>query len=888
MLAGMIDQIGSFKVLRELGRGGMGVVYLARDTRLDRQVAIKMLPSELATDPSRLERFEREARLLASLNHPNLAGIYGVEEQDGARYLVLEFVEGESLAERLDRGPLPPDEAVEYAAQIASGVEAAHDAGVIHRDLKPANVMITPDGRAKVLDFGLARIDEGSQSSSGADATPTMTTMHPQRSPTVVGAILGTAAYMSPEQARGRRVDKRTDIWSFGVLLYEMLVGSSPFYGETATDSIGAVLHKDLDLTKLPENLPLNVRRVLERCLVRDRDMRYRDIGDVRVELLRADWEQVGTPGATAQAGTLRMSTVLVLLIVVGALASAASWLGSRALIPEPERIVRKLEVYSADIDDDFNWRSVEVSPDGMKIAFVQDDAIMIRDLSTLGLRTLVEASGIDFLAWSPDGRSLAYSTRTGLFRISMSGGAPSRLSSDTVPFEMVWDENDRILFATEIGQGEPGIVAVSGRGGTPERVLDADPADVVDFHGVSTIPDTDILLYIRHRTDQRMPIEAWDGERSVVIADLDDLYNSTPVWSPTGHVLFMRGFGQTDLWAVPFSPEELKTTGEPFLVLTDATWPSVAADGTLVAVRGSIGSSGELVWVMPDGSVETIGDGGALVQGPLVAPDGSRVAFAAGTSLTEFDIWTRDLERGINTRISSLDGFVTPIAWSPDGREIAVLNVDPMRQTEAQQTVFLAADGSGQTRDPYPGLLVDIDSTWSRAVLVSDPRMGPITISAVDLADWSVIGEIVATEDRFVNASISPDGEHIAYVSNGSDGPQVYVTSFPAGDGRWQISSDGGAMPYWSADGSVMYYLNNDRDLMRVDVTREPDLRFGIPEPAFDSPPVLSEIPSIRPAPDGERFIAVGDRAEDTEETGYKVLLIENWYEEFRENSRR
>lgn len=264
----------------------MGVVYLGRDTRLDRAVAVKALPENLLHDADRLARFEREARTLASLNHPNVAGIYGVEEHEGAKYLILEFVEGETLADRIDRGPIPVDDAIDIAAQIALGVEAAHDAGVIHRDLKPGNVKITPDGKVKVLDFGLARSDE-SASSSGMSEIPTITSPA-QHSPTVPGVILGTAAYMSPEQARGRRLDKRTDIWSFGVVLYEMLTGASPFRGETVSDSIGAVLHKEIDVSLLPRDTPRAVRRVLNRCVERDKELRYRDIGDVRVDLLQA------------------------------------------------------------------------------------------------------------------------------------------------------------------------------------------------------------------------------------------------------------------------------------------------------------------------------------------------------------------------------------------------------------------------------------------------------------------------------------------------------------------------------------------------------------------------------------------------------------------------
>ncbi|MFG0273557.1 MAG: serine/threonine-protein kinase, partial [Phycisphaerales bacterium] len=311
--------VGHYELVEEVGRGGMGVVFLARDTRLDRRVAIKALPDHLATDPDRLARFEREAKTLAQLNHQHVAGIYGIEEHEGARYLVLEFVEGETLADRLDRGPIDPDEAVEIAGQIANGVAAAHDAGVIHRDLKPANIRITPEGVVKVLDFGLARHDEGASGSSVSPDAATLTSPV-QHSPTSPGVILGTAAYMSPEQARGRRVDKRTDTWSFGVVLYEMLTGASPFLGETATDSIGAILHKDPDLSRLPSTTPRGVRRVLARCLDRDKERRYRDLGDVRIELEAALDEPVVEP---AQAGRGRFSiggavAVAVVAIAIG------------------------------------------------------------------------------------------------------------------------------------------------------------------------------------------------------------------------------------------------------------------------------------------------------------------------------------------------------------------------------------------------------------------------------------------------------------------------------------------------------------------------------------------------------------------------------------------
>ncbi len=884
----MLDQIGPYQVQRELGRGGMGVVYLAHDTRLDRDVAIKALPAELASDPARLERFEREARTLASLNHPNLAGIHGVEEQDGAQYLVLEYVAGETLAERLDRGPLPVDEAVEFAAQIAAGIEAAHEAGVIHRDLKPANIKITPEGNAKVLDFGLARTDEGSASSTGALDSPTMTTPQPQHSPTIAGAILGTAAYMSPEQARGRRVDKRTDIWSFSVVLYEMLVGAGPFHGETASDSIGAVLHKSFDFDQLPSATPVRVRRVLSRCLERDKSLRYRDIGDVRIELLgHGEPEESENQTGRGLSGIGAAGTT-VLLIAVAVLSGVGGWFASLSTLPEPERKVRKLEVYAAGPDDKFNASSPRISPDGMKIAFVQDDSIKIRDLTTFEIQTIAEAKGARQVLWSPDGRTLVYVTTTELYRVPATGGGASRLGAHATMFQMAWTDDDRLLFADDGRVDLPAISAIPARGGAVEKLLEADRDEVIDFHSTAAIPGTDVILFVRHRTDQRTPIEAWDGERIVVIADFDDTYITAPVWSPSGHVLFTRGFGELSLWAVPFSPERMETTGDAFLVQTDASAPSVSADGTLSFVRGSAGLGGELIWVLPDGSIESIGDGGELVTSPIVSPDGTRVAFAGGSTPNDLEIWVRDLERGINTRISSLEGFVIPTAWSPDGSEIAVMNFDPAATESAQTTRFLSTDGTGPTREPYPGLLGAFDTDWKRAVMISDPRLGAVQISAIDLEQRTVIGEVASSDNGFLFVSLSPDGTLLLYGSRESGEAQVYCTRFPSGEGRWQVSSDGGSNPSWAPDGTAAYYLNTDDRLMQVPVTPEPSLRFGVPRPVFPEKADTADFSNIVPAPDGERFISVRAHDEEDAATGFKLLLIENWYEEFRGEERR
>ncbi|MCA9292392.1 MAG: protein kinase [Phycisphaerales bacterium] len=876
-----MSQVGPYLITRELGRGGMGVVYLARDGRLDRDVAIKALPVHLSHSADRLARFEREAKVLAQLNHPNIAGIYGLEEIDGAKYLVLEYVPGETLAARLNRGPLTVDDAIELAVQIAAGLEAAHDAGVVHRDLKPGNVIINEDGQAKVLDFGLARSDELESRSSSADS-PTMTSPAGE-SPTMPGVILGTAAYMSPEQARGKRVDKRTDIWSFGVTLYEMLTRNAPFAGETVSDSIGAVLHKTLDFEKLPPGTPRNVRRVLDRCLERDKHERYRDIGDVRIDLLRGD---VAAETNRADAGDRR--GVPVWVAVVGLLAALgvgglSVWLALGSGTEEPTLAARKFEVYSAGPDDDFAHRSPQVSPDGMKLAFIQGNEVRIRDFSTFNAETVAELSGVRQLAWSPDGRALALATFDGLYRVPSTGGGVVQVCQTGTQHPFAWTEDDRFVFSTVLGTTTEtiGLAVAQLSGGRTSMLLEADLGQVVDYHAVTTIPGTDVLLFVKHLNNHRTPIMAWDGERSVELADFDDQYYSVLAWSPTGHVLFSRGQMRTDLWAVEFNPKRMEVIGEPFLVELDAGSPSVSTDGTLTFVRGSPGTSGELTWVNADGSVQSIGNVGENVAGPIVSPDGTRIMFLGGSQPSDLQVWVRDLERGITLRISSLAGFVIPVAWSPDGREVAVLNYDPSAET-GQRTVFLAADGSGATREPFQGLLTSFDAAWNTAVLASDPRDPDRTFSALNLSDMSEIGQVTAARGGFLWQALSPKGDLLLYSSTDAGKPNVFCTRFPSGEGKWQVSEDGAEWAFWSPDGSAVYFKDLESVLVRVAVTRDPEIRFGVPMRVFPTDPDVREQAGIRMAPDGERFITVGVGGGAAAATGFDVWMIERWHEAF------
>ncbi|HKY29011.1 MAG TPA: protein kinase, partial [Pyrinomonadaceae bacterium] len=441
-------QIGPYSVVREIGRGGMGVVYLATDTRLDRQVAIKALPEHLLSDADRLARFQREAKVLASLNHPNIGAIHGLEEVNGQQYLVLEFIEGETLDKRLSRGPLPIDDAIEIAAYVADALEAAHEKGVIHRDLKPGNIMVTPDGTVKVLDFGLARTSETTSSllASLDEDSPTRHLPDRTPSPTVPGAIMGTAGYMSPEQVRGKVVDKRSDIFSFGCVLYEMLTGVQAFRGDTVADSIGATLHKEHDQSLLPANTPANVNRLLHRCLAKDKRDRLRDIGDAHLELKSMD-DPISTSGATPQ--RRRLLQTFAAIAIVSILASVLIVLWPRPTIQQP---VRRFEI-SLKGSEVLYGNTGAISPDGTAVAYVTDGALWVRPMNSIEARKIADKVISMQPIWSPDGSWVGFAQERSLMRAAVAGGQIEKIGDSPQAMSFAgggaWLPDGRIFFTT-------------------------------------------------------------------------------------------------------------------------------------------------------------------------------------------------------------------------------------------------------------------------------------------------------------------------------------------------------------------------------------------------------------------------------------------------------
>jgi len=787
----------------------MGVVYLGRDSRLDRDVAIKALPEHLASDPDRLARFEREAKTLAQLNHPNVAGIYGVEEHEGARYLVLEYVEGETLADRLDRGALPVDEALEIAIQIAAGVEAAHEDGVIHRDLKPGNVMVTPDGRSKVLDFGLARSEESSSSTNASPTDPTITSPA-KHSPTMPGVILGTAAYMSPEQARGRKVDKRSDIWSFGVILYEMLTGASPFIGETVSDSIGAVLHKDVDLERLPPATRPMVRHVLSRCLTRDRSLRLRDIGDARLELLGAATGPVDESVTTRRAHQrpswyLPISTVLALFGL-----SLAIWSFSRpATIADPVHLSIALD------DDEEITGPPAISRDGRTIAYTAKQGtspprLFVRNLAESEPRAIPGSDDANRPFFSPDGRAIGFFAQGELRVVSVSGGRPKFLASAPTPFGGTWSEDGTIVFTATLNSG---LLAIPADGGEPETL---------------TTPDFDAGGYA-HTWPQFLPgdkellFSIWPERKfGTALLSMDDRSwrvvlpgNSGARYAETGHLL-VPWHANVDgdlgaLRAAPFLPREpgeakLRDSvlnGVYSLPWSVRNWFSLSATGTLAYVPGNV-SDRTLVWIDNDGKVEVAYDERAPFVHLALSPDGTRVAYKAG-----FGLWIRDLRGGTRMRLTDPedDDSALPV-WSHDGSKIYFTS-----NRAGNWDIFVrSADGSGPIEAVLtrPGWQAPLGIT-SDGTLLFNRRTQE---TGWDLATLSPDGTIAPLLDSPANefeAAISPDEKWLAYSSNDSGRNEVYVKPFGEPGARTAVSTEGGQAALWSEDGRTLFYISGD-----------------------------------------------------------------------------
>ena len=814
----------------------MGEVYQATDSKLDRNVALKLLPAAFASDAERLSRFRREAQLLASLNHPNIAHIYGLEESGDMRCIVMELVEGETLQARIQRGPIPVDAAIIIAKQIAEALEAAHEKGVVHRDLKPGNVMLTSEGKVKVLDFGLAKAYETNPLNAASSNSPTLASM----AATNAGVILGTAAYMSPEQARGKNVDKRADIWAFGVVLYESVTGSLPFRGTDVSEIMASVIKEHPDYEPLPQEL----RRLIKKCLEKDPAKRLRDIGDV--------WELIEAPPPVAiEPASLPSAKRPVLAwAVAAALAVAVAGLAVLAVLhfrEEPPRLV-KLQFPPPEKGSIVQGSGPPaVSPDGRRVAFRANadgkNMLWIRDLDSLATRALAGTENGAVPFWAPDSRTLGFVANGKLMKIDVTGGPAVTITNAPAGVRgATWNRDDVIVFAPASG----GLAQVAAAGGTATPVTEIDESRKENSHrNPWFLPDGRHFLYVaRSSNAEQTAIFVGDLEstksKKLVLQAASNVQYVEPSRG-NGYLLFVR---ERTLMAQPFDAAGLTTTGDARPIAEQVDVPSAqnlygyfsaSLNGVLAyTTGGSAGGALQIRW--HDRSGKVVGTVGkpADINNPRLSPDGKMVATdRLDAPSGNRDIWLLDLARGTEQRLTFTGNNNWPV-WSPDGLRIA------FRRASEQKVMVRAANGTGA--DEVLEAADKLPTDWTRDggfLLSATPNTIPKTgndIWAMPLSGGDR-KPLALRQTEFVewHARVSPDGRWMAYLSNESKRDEVYVVGFPALNGKWQISANGGGYPVWSRDGRELYFVGADDKLMAVPITPGPQFQPGIPQPLFD-----------------------------------------------------
>jgi Tol biopolymer transport system component len=874
-------RLGHYEITAKLGAGGMGEVYRATDTKLKREVAIKVLPQAFTADADRLVRFEREAQMLAQLHHPRIASIFGLEESSGVRGLVMELVEGPTLAERLEPGALPLDEALAIARQIAEALEAAHEKGIVHRDLKPQNVKVTAGGQVKVLDFGLAKAMDplaGAQPSAGDAplspslmASPTLTLSAEATQP---GVILGTAAYMSPEQARGEAVDQRTDIWAFGVVLWKMLSGRTLFAGPTVSDTLAAVLKVDPDPRQLPVGTPAKVRHLLQRCLRKDPRDRLRSIADARLvveEVERGELDEVPAAGAAAAARWSLgwVAAALAAAVVLGALATVA--IGRLATpapaaprvvrfeIPPPEKLVQV--------------GAPKISPDGRHVAFAAREEsgtvrVWLRSLDSTEARPLSGTDGAILTGrpfWAPDSRQVAYFAGEKLYRVPIDGGPPQKIA-DANGADATWSEQDLILF--DVAAGAP-IRGVSAAGGVPKTVVTSRSreSDGYEVGWPQFLPGGRRFLYVvisGVEEQNGIWMAAADGTQARrLVAGL-----SRAEFAPPGWLLFVR---ESTLVAQRLDIEAGELSGEPIPV----------ADGLDVSNVGlaefSVSRAGVLVYRAGGGGLDQLSAydrrgvqesppiEAGRVSNPAFSPDGRWLAFDREEG-GGGDIWLRDLRRGVTSRFT----FARGLEWSPvfslDGERIFFSRDDG----KGRWAIVSRSLGDGAEITIHRGETIQAPVAVApdgRHLLIAQFPQGQGDLYVLDLEHPEHLAQLTATpEFSESRAGFSPDGRWLAYESDESGQAEIYVRPFPGPGRSWQVSTAGGSFPIWAPGGREIFYRDAAQRLTRVEVQAGASFDAGVPEPLFALP--LGAEDSMRKiaiSPNGERFVAVVPAAERT-----------------------
>jgi len=882
--------LAHYVVTNEIGKGGMGEVYQATDTKLGRDVAIKVLPEEFARDADRVARFQREAKLLASLNHPNIAAIHGFEEVEGTHFLVMELIEGQTLADRIKAGPIPVEEALKFGLQIAEALEAAHEKGVIHRDLKPANIKVTPEGKVKVLDFGLAKAYAGDPENMDLSNSPTLSNMATQQ-----GVILGTAAYMSPEQAGGKAVDKRSDIWAFAVVLFEMLTGRSLFAGETVSQTLARVLERQPDFSILPANLHPKITDMLERCLEKHPKNRYHDIADARVDIQKALADPRGIlvqPETVSGRGPGLRTTMLwiAVVVLVGVIVGLTVW---KLRTPEIRQVMRfDYELPEGQQFSSIQFPSTAVSPDGNQFVYGTPGGLYLRSVNELKANLIAGTDGIAGNPFfSPDGKWIAYvSDDRKLKKISINGGAPSVLCDFTANAIIggSWNDEDSVVF----GQLPGPIMRVSAEGGIPEAISKSSAPANTD---PQFLPGGEYLMYTEVTGNQGKVVV--QSLKSGEITELFPGFNAR--YLPTGHIIY-RISENNNLFAVPFDLDNLEVKGGAIPIVQDILQYAVSGAGTLICIPGTTpGSSSDdlnLVWVDRGGKEESLGADPGEYLFPKIAPDGKKVALTIIGDNT--DVWVWDLIRKTMTRLTFDKGNDYQPIWTRDSKQVLFWSE---RGGDFGAIFQKRADGIGEVemlvanseRQLFPWAL----SGDGKTLVVLDT---PDAYSQADISMLSMTGDheltpLIRTEEYFeTQPQISPNGKWLAYVSNESNRGEIYVRSFPDLEkGRWQVSTNGGVSPLWAPNGRELFYLSDDGgSVMAVEVETEPAFSAGTPKELFSAATYLGG--GSTPGtpwdidPDGKRFLMMkAPRAAGNESAGKvpgKINIFLNWFEELKQ----
>jgi Tol biopolymer transport system component/tRNA A-37 threonylcarbamoyl transferase component Bud32 len=878
-------KLGTYEVTSHIGSGGMGEVYQAHDSKLGRDVAIKVLPEQFARDPERLARFQREAKMLAALNHPNIAAIYGLEQSGDTHYLVMELVPGETLRERVAGGRrVPVEEALTIARQIAEALEAAHNSekGIIHRDLKPANVKVTPEGRVKVLDFGLAKAFATNTATEDPSNSPTLSAL-----PTQQGVIMGTAAYMSPEQARGKTVDKRTDIWAFGCVLYELLTGRAAFQGEDVTEILAAVMMKEPAFDALPANTPSAMRTLLRRCLRKDRRQRLQDATGVRIEIeeaLAVPYSESAAP-VGAKRGWRQFLPWAVALVL-----SACTGIVVWNLKPSPPRPVTRTVITlppGQELAGMEAGPAVALSPDGTQVAYVarQDGTqqLFLRAMDSTESRAVPGTEGGDGPFFSPDGQWLGFFAGGKMKKIAVGGGAAVILGDAVVFRGASWDSRGMIAFPPNAFST---IMQMSDGGGAPQALTRFEKGEN-SHRWPEFLPGSKAVLFSAGQntgnwSDGQVAVQSMEtGERRNLVEGA-----AHPRYASSGHLIYAQA---GNLVAVPFDPQSLQITGTAVPVVEGVLQSfgaggaqySFSAAGSLVYVPGRLeAQQSQPVWVSRNGAERPLALPARAYRSLRLSPDGRRAA--ASIDEQGGQVWLYDLSRETLTRFT-FEGSNGGPAWTRDGKRIAFSS-----NKEGLGNIFWqAADGSGGPEQLTTSEYDQGPTSWAPdGQLLAFSENNPATKNDIWVLQLNDRKSQPFLRTPFAEraARFSPDGRWLAYASNESGRYEIYVQPYPGPGEKWQISTEGGTEAVWNPSGRELFYRSGNK-MMAVEIATQPAFSAGKPGVLFEAPylPSGSPDPNYDVSPDGQRFLML--KSTEQEQAGStQIDVVLNWFEELKQ----